>query len=112
MKQYLSAAQLLDLLRTGIPHREVYVGRDGCWYVTHGGGPTTAEAVQFLRRQQEIFSVYNTCPEDCFHVGKTIDMTTTLAARKAGLITKFHLIYVNEVPPRIRAALEQSKEGK
>lgn len=89
---------LLELLKHGQPHREVYVGRDGLWYVTYGGGPFSVQSVQELRRRGEIVSVYSNCPDDAYHVGRTIDMDRTLAARKMHG-RKTPLVYVGEPAP-------------
>lgn len=75
----LDADMLLHLLQHGAPHREVYRGQDGNWYVTHGGGPALASAVDLLVRRGAIASVYNNCPNDCYHVGKTLDTEATMA---------------------------------
>lgn len=73
---------LLDLLANGQPHREVYKGRDGGWFVTYGGGEVSATIVSELVRRGSIVSVYSNCPTDAYHVGRTIDIDRTYAARK------------------------------
>ncbi len=102
----LDAVTLYRVLMHGTPHREVYRSQDGGWWVTHGGGETTAEAVQELIDTGQIQSVYNSCPGDAYHVGKTLDMDTTLAERKNGRLSKNIRIYTDgsrEIVPRKRA---------
>lgn len=72
---------MLDLLTNGTPHREVYAGRDGGWWVTHGGGEVTSHAVSELVSSGAVVSVYSDCPKDAYHVGRTLDTVRTLAAR-------------------------------
>lgn len=73
---------LLNILTNDIPHREVYRGRDGGWWLTYGHGEVPAEAVRELVRRGAIVSVYSNCPNDAYHVGQTIDIDRTMAARK------------------------------
>ena len=82
--QQRDAAWLLDLLTNGTPHREVFKSRDDArqWYVTYGGGPVSAEVVQELVKAGSIRSVYSNCPNDAYHVGRTLDIERTLAERK------------------------------
>lgn len=75
-------AALLTLLREGVPHREVYRGTNGRWYMTHGGGEWSAAAVQALVRSGYISPRYSNLPDEVFHVGKTIDVEATLSERK------------------------------
>lgn len=75
------ARRLLHLLK-GEPHRMVYLGSDGGWYVTYGGGPFSGLAVRILVERGEIQSVYNSIPDEAYHVGRTWDCERTLAARK------------------------------
>lgn len=74
---------LLDILTNGIPRREVYLARDGGWFVTYGGGEVSAAVVRQLYDRGAIVSKYSNCPADCYHVGKTIDFERTMAARRA-----------------------------
>ena len=76
------ADKLLELLTRGIPHREVYRAQNGSgWYVTYGGGQWSEAAVRILIKAGAIQSVYSDCPNDAYHVGKTLDIKATLAAR-------------------------------
>jgi len=79
----LNAEQLFAALTAEGRRREVYRAQDGSWWVTYGGGQTTLEAVQELHRAGKIQSVFSNCPSDAYHVGRTIDMPRTLAARQA-----------------------------
>lgn len=76
------ASSLLAILTNGVPHREVYHGRDGGWFVTYGGGQVSVEAVQSLFDRGLIVSVYNNCPADAYHVGRTLDVKRTMEERK------------------------------
>lgn len=76
------ATWLLELLTNGVPHREVYHARDGGWFVTYGGGQVSAGAVQSLIDSKLIASVYNNCPADAYHVGRTLDIERTMEERK------------------------------
>lgn len=76
------AEKLFELLTTGTPHRQVYRGSDGSWYVTYGGGPFSRNAVDWLVRQGRIQSVYSNCPTDAYHIGKTLDYERTMEARR------------------------------
>lgn len=74
LKRLLDASELLAVLQHSEPHREVYRGdRTNRWFVTYGGGETTAEAVQQLVHQGLLRKVYSDCP-DAYHVGRTLDM--------------------------------------
>ena len=76
------AGRLLVLLTTGVPHREVYRAADGSgWYVTYGGGRFSWAAVDRLIRDGHIHSRYSDCPEEMYHVGKTLDCSATLEGR-------------------------------
>jgi hypothetical protein len=79
-----AASALLDLLTNGHPHREVYIAGNGSgeWYVTHGGGQVDVEAVRELVAGGHIKSVYSDCPNDCYHVGRTLDVERTIEERK------------------------------
>ena len=79
----MNAEQLLHVLQRGSPHREVYRGKNsGRWLVTYGGGEASAGAVHQLVQRGEIQAVYNNCPNDSYHIGRTWDCERTLAARK------------------------------
>lgn len=82
-KKLLNAAELLDVLTRGDPHREVYRGdRTNRWFVTYGGGETTFEAVQDLVRRGEIHSVYSCCADSAYHVGRTVDWDRSVFSPK------------------------------
>lgn len=74
--------RLLDLLTLGEPHREVYKGTDGNWYVTYGGGIFSEAAVFKLVRSGKIHSCYSDCPDEAYHVGRTIDVGATKSERR------------------------------
>lgn len=78
----LDEDELLELLTNGDPPREVYRAAKGGWYVTYGGGRTTAQAVDNLFKAGKIHSVYSNCPHDAYHVGRTMDIDKTLEERK------------------------------
>jgi hypothetical protein len=82
MPSMRDADWLLNILTNEVPHREVYRGRDGGWWLTRGHGEVPPEAVAELLRRGAIVSVYSDCPTDSYHVGRTIDIPRTLAARK------------------------------
>jgi hypothetical protein len=80
------AVALLDLLtnRT-LQHRkrEVYRADNGSgWYVTYSGGKVNVDAVRELVAGGHIRSVYSDCPNDCYHVGRTLDVARTIEERK------------------------------
>jgi hypothetical protein len=77
----VDARWLYDLLKDGRPHRKVYRGKNG-WFVTYGGGEVSSDAVRELVERDLIHSVYNSCPEDCYHIGLTLDVDATMAERK------------------------------
>jgi hypothetical protein len=78
-----SAEALLRLLTEGRPHRHVYRPANGTgWYVTHSGKRFSAEAVHGLVRAGKIHSVYSDCPDDAYHVGKTLDVKATTEERR------------------------------
>jgi hypothetical protein len=79
----LDADALLAVLKTCLPHREVYRAQNGEWFVTYGGNQTTYDAVKQLLERGEIASVYSNCPDQAYHVGRTIDMGATMIARKS-----------------------------
>lgn len=74
---------MLELLRNGQPHREVYRGADGSgWYVTYGGGQFSQQAVESLVAAGLVASVYSDCPSEVYHVGRALDCARTAAERK------------------------------
>lgn len=77
-----SADWLLDILTNSIPHREVYHGQRGGWWLTYGGGEVSPEAVHELVARGAIVSVYSNCPNGSYHVGRTLDIDRTMEARK------------------------------
>jgi hypothetical protein len=81
-QKVLNAEELLNILTIGSPHREVYRGESGEWWVTYGGGQASYEAVSELLQRNLIHSVYSDCPNDAFHIGKTLDVQATIAERK------------------------------
>lgn len=78
----LGRTELLALLRDGVPHREVYRGQDGGWWVTYGGGEADPRAVVYLIEQKYLSSVYSNIPGEVYHIGKTFDCDATLERRK------------------------------
>lgn len=78
----LGREELYKLLREGVPHREVYRGRDGGWWVTYSGDEADPRAVAYLVEQKYLTSVYSSIPDEVYHVGKTLDCTATLERRK------------------------------
>lgn len=92
----LDAEQLYNILANGQPHRNVYRAQNGAWYVTHGGGKTTAGAVQWLVDGGRIHSVYNDLPNEVYHVGKTINTAATLAYREGRKRKDWKTIFVGE----------------
>jgi hypothetical protein len=93
-----AAAALLDLLTNGQPHREVYIANDRSgWWVTYGGGQVDEAAVRELVAGGHIRSVYSDCPNDCYHVGRTLDVARTMEERKKHRRRKdAPLIYVQD----------------
>lgn len=87
------ADRLLAILRSG--EREVYRAQGGGWFVTRGGGQFSFEAISELLRRRAIVSVYSTCPNDVYHVGKTLDMDATLAYRKGREKREWKRIYTD-----------------
>ena len=82
IKSASDAAELLELL-TAYPDRNVYRAANGSgWYVTRGGGRWSEEAVMHLVNSGQTRSVYSDCPNECYHVGRTLDVARTLAERK------------------------------
>ena len=78
----LNAHELVCLLKAGAPHREVYRAQGGGWFVSYGGGAVSPEVVHELISSGEIHPVYSNCPNDAFHVGRTLDVERTLEARR------------------------------
>lgn len=90
------ALELLKLLTIGTPHRHVYAGRDGGWFVTYGGGEVSAHAVRELLNAGAIQDVYSTLKNEYYHVGLTLDVERTKEERKKHRRAKdAPLIYVN-----------------
>lgn len=75
------ADDLLRLLRQSKPHRQVYEGQDGGWYVSYGGGRTTRQAVDELVARGVIVRCYSDS-DGMYHVGKTLDVEATTRERK------------------------------
>jgi len=98
MSRLLDAEELLEILTNGTPHREVYRGQGGGWFVTYGGGRTSAHAVDILFQGGQIHSVYSNCRNDAYHVGRTMDIDKTIAERKR-LGSKIINIYVGDSSP-------------
>lgn len=96
------AAWLLDLLTNGEPHREVYLGADGSWYVTYGGGgPVEASIIQGLVKQGLISPVYNRLPPQSYHIGRTLHIERTMAERQKHRRSKdAPKIYVGDPEPQ------------
>lgn len=77
------AEALLDLLINGHPHRVVYRSRHGnSWFVTYHSGKVDVAIVRELFDAGHIVSVYSNCPTDSYHIGRTIDVERSMAARK------------------------------
>lgn len=72
---------LLDIL-TRDPDRFIYRGRDGGWWLTKSRGELDPNVVRDLIRRGAIVSCYSDCPDDAYHVGKTIDIPRTMEERK------------------------------
>jgi hypothetical protein len=76
------AKAVLDLLRHGEPHRELYRGQDGGWYITYSGGKVPDAMAREIIESGEVKSVYSNAPRDAYHVGKTLDVRATERVRK------------------------------
>jgi hypothetical protein len=77
------ADELLRLLTAGDKPRQVYRAANGSgWYITYTGTRVSVTAVDALLRAGKIQSVYSDCPRDTYHVGKTLDVKTTIEERK------------------------------
>lgn len=76
------ASMVMELLKSGEPHRELYRARDGGWFITHGGGAVSDNVARDIIASGEVNSVYSNCPTDAYHVGKTLDVDATIAERK------------------------------
>ena len=98
-----AAKALLDLLTNSDshPHRHVYRGvNNGGWYVTYSGVQVDEAAVHELVFDGYIRSAYSDCPNDCYHVGRTIDIVRTIEERKKHRRHKdAPLIYVEDSKP-------------
>ena len=72
-------------------------GRDNSrWFLTHGRGEVREDQVRRLVREGRIRPVYNNCPDDCFHTGKTLDVEATIAERERhSKIKDAPKVYVN-----------------
>ena len=77
----LDEADLMKILGIGTPHRSVYLGQNGGWFVTYGGGETSHETVMNLVKRGEIRSVYSNC-NGAYHIGRTWDYERTMEARR------------------------------
>lgn len=77
-----TSQELFDLLKNGVPHREVYRGHKGGWFVSYGGGEVDADIVGKLVNQGLVKAVYSDCPNDCYHIGETVDVDKVLEERK------------------------------
>ena len=77
----LDEVDLMEILRFGSPHREVYQSQTGGWFVTYRGGETSREIVMNLVKRGEICRVYSNC-HSAYHIGRTWDYERTMAARK------------------------------
>lgn len=94
------ANALLNLLRNGTPHRQLYRGQDGNWYVTHGGGgPWAQSAVSRLINKQLISPVYSDCPDQAYHCGPTLDLDAFMKERDRVGIKKAQRIYIPNSAP-------------
>lgn len=90
------AERLLAILTSAEPHRNVYRGdRTQRWFVTHGGGEFSSEAVRELVNLGRIASVHSDCAEDAYHVGRTLDCKRTAEARKK-YGKRAELVYVDD----------------
>lgn len=76
------ADYFLAILRSADPHRELYRGRNGAWYITYGAGQVPLSVVHEIVRSGAVRSVYSDCPHDSYHVGQTIDCHATRELRK------------------------------
>lgn len=97
------ATNLFEILKTEPPHREVYVAgdRSGRWFITYGGGEVSYRTVKELVDGGHIRSVYNNCPDDSYHIGRTLDVQRTVEERKRHRRGKDALlIYVDDPPSR------------
>lgn len=93
------AESLLNILQNGVPHRQVYRGHGGGWFVTYGHGQVSYSAVNELLTRNLISPVYSDCPNEAFHTGKTLDVAATLEERKKHRRAKdAPLIYVGDKP--------------
>ena len=81
IRRLLDAADLMKILESGAPHREVYHGRNGGWFVSYGGGETSHEAFMNLVKSRKVRRVYSNC-NSAYHIGRTWDYERTMAARR------------------------------
>ena len=81
INRLLDEIDLMKILEIGTPHREVYQGQNGGWFVSYGGGETSQEIVMNLVNRREIRSVYSNC-NGAYHIGRTWDYERTMAARR------------------------------
>jgi hypothetical protein len=56
------------------------------WWVTYGGGQADEAAVRALVEQGKIHSVYSTCPNDAYHIGKTYDMKASRFTKRDRMV--------------------------
>lgn len=91
----LNADALWGVLKYGVPHRELYRGQDGNWYVTYGGGKVAAAAVSELIEQEQIQRVYSSCA-DAYHIGPTLDCEATMAFRRGKKRKDWKPIYIGQ----------------
>lgn len=78
----MNASELLSILKTGTPHRSVYTGVKGGWFVDYGGGEVDPLAVKQLVDEKKIHPNYSDCPDLMYHIGRTWDVARTMAARR------------------------------
>lgn len=105
-RKLLGREEIYELLRDGQPHREVYRGQDGGWWVTYGGGKADPHAVAYLVEQKYVASVYSSIPDEVFHIGKTLDCEATMAERKKHRRGKdAPKIYTDGTPAALRLKL-------
>ena len=76
------ATRVLQILTNGTPHREVYLAAHSYtdWWITYSGGQAQDAAVRELINAGLIVPIFSSSG-GCYHVGKTLDMEATQAAR-------------------------------
>ena len=94
----LAGPDAREVLRRLAPGRELYRAQGGGWYITHGGGEVSEVVVKELLASGQVRSVYSTCPNDAYHIGRTIDMPRTLAYRKGRKRKDWRTFYVDDPP--------------